>query len=137
MHYWLLKTEPATYSFDDLVREKRGRWDGVRNYTARNNLRAMRRGDLALIYHSGKLRAVVGVAKIVKQAYADPTAKEGEWSAVDVVPVAGIKKPVTLDAMRTKPTLRNMILMRQGRLSVVPLTRTQFTTITKLGQGRS
>ncbi len=137
MHYWLLKTEPATYSFDDLVREKRGRWDGVRNYTARNNLRAMQRGDLALIYHSGKLRAVVGVAKVVKTAYADPTAKGGEWSAVDVAPVVAIKKPVTLDAMRAKPALRNMILLRQGRLSVVPLTRTQFTTITKLGQGRS
>ncbi|HTK04786.1 MAG TPA: EVE domain-containing protein [Candidatus Eisenbacteria bacterium] len=121
MATWILKTEPETYSWDDLVREKKARWDGVRNFAAAKNLRAMKVGDEALIYHSGDAKAVVGIAKVVRAAYPDPTAEEGDWVAVDLAPVKPLQHPVTLAEMKKDKALAGMVMVRQGRLSVSPV----------------
>jgi len=126
MAYWILKTEPETYSWDDLVKAKRARWDGVRNFAAAKNLRAMKVGDEALIYHSGDDKAAVGMAKVIKAAYPDPTAKEGNWVAVDLVPVQPLKTPVTLAEMKADSVLKDMTMVRQGRLSVSPVTEAEW-----------
>jgi predicted RNA-binding protein with PUA-like domain len=122
MAAWILKTEPETYSWDDLVREGRTAWTGVRNFAAAKNLRAMKTGDEALIYHSGAQKAVVGLAKVVRAAYPDPTAKEGDWVAVDIAPVKPARHPVTLAEMKKDKALAGMVMVRQGRLSVSPVT---------------
>ena len=132
--YWLIKSEPNTYSFDTLVKDKRTRWDGVRNFTARNNLRAMKEGDLALFYHSTVGKEVVGVATIVKEAYPDPTAQGEDWSAVEVGPAFPLKKPVTLEAMRKDPAFAGFQLLTHGRLSVVPVSPAHFERILVLGE---
>ena len=132
--YWLLKQEPSTFSWDDFVAEGHAQWDGVRNYQARNNLRAMKQGDLALFYHSVTGKEVVGVAKVVREAYADPTAEEGDWSCVDFKPVKALKKAVPLTTIKTTKSLENLPLIRHSRLSVMPVAKAEFETILKLGE---
>src|SRR5512132_1380666 len=121
MNYWLVKSEPEAYSWEMFVKEKRAAWTGVRNFQARNNLRAMKRGDLVLFYHSVSEKQVVGIARVGKEAYTDPTAKEGDWSCVDLVPVKALTKPVTLDQIKTDKVLGEMKLLKQSRLSVTPV----------------
>lgn len=131
--HYLLKSEPGTYGFDQLVADGRTRWDGVRNFEARNTLRAMSRGDLALFYHSGQQRSVVGVATITREAYPDPTAKEGDWSAVDVAPLVPLARPVTLAQLRADPAFEGLLLLTRSRLSVTPLSAEHFQRISELG----
>lgn len=132
--YWLMKSEPDVYPFEKLVEEGRTFWDGVRNYEARNNLRAMKKGDLALFYHSNIGKEVVGIAKIVGEAYPDPTAPGEDWSVVDVAPVRPLKKPVSLATIKQDPALQTMALLRRSRLSVVPVTEAEFARILELGE---
>jgi len=129
MNYWLVKQEPDSYSFDDFLADKRTAWTGVRNYQARNNLLAMKKGDTALYYHSNVGKAVVGIAKVAKEAYPDPTAKEGDWVAVDLVPEKALKRPVTLDEIKTHKALAEMVLVKNSRLSVQPVTKAEFDKI--------
>jgi predicted RNA-binding protein with PUA-like domain len=131
---WLVKTEPSTYAWGDLVREGRTRWDGVRNFAARGHLGGMRAGDLVLVYHSGDERAVVGVARVVGEAYPDPTAREGSWLAVDLEPVKAVARPVALAEIKAQAALRGIPLVRQGRLSVMPLPPEAFERILALGK---
>ena len=131
--YWLVKQEPTKYSFDQLVADGRTTWDGVRNFQARNNLKAMRTGDRVLFYHSVIGTAVMGVCEVVREAYPDPTAKEPQWVAVDLAPLAKLKRPVTLEQIKAEKSLRDIPLLRQSRLSVMPLEKAAFDTIVKLG----
>ena len=130
---WLVKTEPAAYAWADLVRDEKTAWTGVRNYMARNNLRAMAKGDLCLVYHSVSEKAVVGAARVVRAAYPDPTARDGDWSCVDLAPAFGFNSPVTLARIKTDPALRDMVLLRQPRLSVCPVTRAEYQRVAELG----
>src|SRR5438874_13387003 len=132
-NYWLVKQEPSSYSWSDFVKEGRTSWTGVRNYTARNNLRRMRKGDEVFFYHSGEDKAVIGIAKVARTAYRDATAKEGDWSAVDLVPVKPLPRPITLREIKAKPALKNIALVRQSRLSVMPLAESAFRFILKMG----
>jgi predicted RNA-binding protein with PUA-like domain/alkylated DNA nucleotide flippase Atl1 len=132
--YWLVKSEPNKYSWDDLNQDGRTYWDGVRNYTARNNLRAMKVGDWAFYYHSNEGKEVVGIAEIVKEAYQDPTTDDERWVVIDLVPVAPLKKPVSLVEIKADPTLREMVLVRQSRLSVMPVAALEFGRVLKLGK---
>lgn len=129
MQYWLIKTEPGTYSWDDFVAKKTDIWNGVRNYAARNNLRLMKKGDLCVFYHSGDVSACVGLAKVTKTAYPDPTATEGDWSAVDITVVKKLKQEVSLKEIKKTPVLADMQLVKISRLSVSPVTEFQFLTI--------
>ena len=131
-HYWLVKSEPDAYSWNDLVKEKKTSWTGVRNFKARNNLRSMRVGDEVLFYHSVTDKAVVGIAKVVRVAYPDRTAKEGDWSTVDLAPVKQLRHPVSLEQIKAAPRLKNISLVRQSRLSVHALTSAEFREIVKL-----
>jgi predicted RNA-binding protein with PUA-like domain len=132
--HWLIKSEPSTYSFDQLVADGRTVWDGVRNFEARNNLRAMNEGDLCLFYHSNEGKAVVGIAKVVRTAYPDP--RDAEWSAVDVAPVRAIASPVTLAAMRENPALEKMAMVRRPRISVTPVTAEEFKAVLAAGASK-
>ncbi len=132
MQYWLMKSEPSTYSFEDLVRDKKTGWDGVRNYQARNNLKAMKKGDLALIYHSMDDKAAVGIAKIVKESYPDPT--DDTWVLVDIAPVKKLKKPVTLAQIKADKRLSDMVLVKSSRLSVQPVRAEEFDLIIELSE---
>ena len=134
MQYWLVKQEPEAYSWADLVKDSRTAWTGVRNFQARNNLRGMKRRDVVLFYHSGSEKQVVGYARVEKEAYPDPTAKEGDWSSVDLAPVKQLGNPVTLGQIKADPTLKQMLLVRNSRLSVMPLTCEQFNRILKLSE---
>ena len=131
----LLKTEPGAYSFDDLEREGRACWDGVTNPVALRNLRAMKRGDRILLYHTGGEKAVVGTAEVVREAYPDPKAKDGRLVAVDLEPRGRLARPVTLAEIKAMPELAESPLVRQGRLSVVPITTAQWGAIE--GRGRA
>jgi predicted RNA-binding protein with PUA-like domain len=131
-HYWLVKSEPDAYSWSDLVKEKKTSWTGVRNFKARNNLRTMRVGDEVLFYHSVTDKAVVGIAKVVRVAYPDRTAKEGDWSTVDLAPVKQLRQPVSLEQIKAAPGLKNISLVRQSRLTVHALTSAEFREIVKL-----
>jgi predicted RNA-binding protein with PUA-like domain len=132
-HYWLVKQEPETYSWEDFRREKGTAWTGVRSFPARKNLRAMAVGDEVLFYHSGGERAVVGLAKVRKAAYPDPTAEPGEdWASVDLAPVRALEKPVPLAIIKSTASLQNIALVRQSRLSVMPLEAEEFREILKL-----
>lgn len=131
---WLLKTEPAEYSYDDLEREKRGRWDGVRNPVALGNLRAMRKGDRVLVYHTGGERAVVGTAEVVLEAYPDPKAKDERLVVVDVEPRGRLARPVTLAEIKAMAEFARSPLVRQGRLSVVPITAAQWKAVEAQGR---
>ncbi|MEJ7733951.1 MAG: EVE domain-containing protein [Polyangiaceae bacterium] len=133
--YWLIKSEPDAYPYAQLVKDKRTAWDGVRSFEARNNLRGMRVGDLCLYYHSMTDKAVVGVARVVGEAYADPSTDDGgDWSAVDMVPVTALKQPVTLAAVKADPALADTLLVRRSRVSVVPVSRPHFERILALGK---
>jgi predicted RNA-binding protein with PUA-like domain len=134
VQHWLVKSEPYKYSFEALLRDKQTSWDGVRNFEARNNLRAMKSGDLLLFYHSNEGKAVVGIAKVAREAYPDATAEEGDWSVVDVAPVKALASPVSLDVIRSDKALANMQLLRRSRLSVVPVTPEEFRRILELGK---
>ncbi|MDQ6626684.1 MAG: EVE domain-containing protein [Verrucomicrobiota bacterium] len=129
---WLVKQEPTTYSWDDFVKDGRTSWTGVRNFTARNNLRAMAKGDAVLFYHSVVGKAVVGIAEVSRTAYPDPTAKEGDWSAVDLVAQRPLARPVTLDEIKLNPLLKETALLRLSRLSVQSLTADEFREIVRL-----
>lgn len=136
MNHWLVKSEPSSYSWDDLVRDGGTRWDGVRNYQARNNLGAMKKGDLVLYYHSGAEPEVVGIAKVVKESYRDPTTDDDRWVAVDLAPVKPLKSPVPLDVIKKEKRLGNIYLVKQGRLSVMPVTKDEYEVILGLGSGK-
>ena len=131
-NYWLAKSEPEAYSWNDLVQDGKAVWTGVRNFQARNNLRAMKAGDLVLFYHSVTDKQVVGIAKVAKEFYPDPTADEGDWSVVDLVPHKPLKTFVTLDQIKADAVLKDMPLVRQSRLSVTPLTEAQFKHLLEL-----
>jgi len=133
---WLVKSEPVKYAWDDLVKDGSTGWDGVRNFQARNHLRAMREGDLVLYYHSQGGREVVGVARVTRTAYPDTTAADGDWSAVDLAPVCPLAQPVTLAALKQDAELRGMSLIKQSRLSVMPVDAAHFAKILKLGKTR-
>ncbi len=130
---WLLKSEPVKYPFAKLVADGRTTWDGVRNYEARNNLRAMKKGDTCLFYHSNEGKEIVGLAKVSREAYQDPSTDE-DWSAVDVEPVRALRKPVTLEAMREHTVLKGMMIFRRGRLSVVPVTKAELDAVLELAK---
>lgn len=131
MNYWLVKSEPEKYSWDQLVKDGVTQWDGVRNYAARNNLRAMKEGDEVLFYHSREGLEIVGIAKVTKEHYPDPTATEGDWSAVQISPYRKLDKPVTLTQIKADPNLKDISLVKLGRLSVGPITPEEFKIITE------
>lgn len=133
MKYWLVKSEPEAYAWADLVKDGRTRWDGVRNFQARNNLQQMQPGDMVLFYHSVSEKAVVGIAKVDKAAYPDPTADDPKWVAVDLVPFRDFKDAVTLDQIKQDKRLENIALLRQSRLSVMPLAGEEFDVLLALG----
>ena len=134
MNYWLVKQEPEAYSWADLLRDGRTEWTGVRNFQARNNLRAMRKEDPVFFYHSVTDKKVVGLARVEREAYPDPTADGGDWVSVDLVPVKPLTAAVGLEAVKSDKILRAIPLVKQGRLSVMPLTREQFERLLKLSQ---
>jgi predicted RNA-binding protein with PUA-like domain len=136
-NHWMVKQEPETYSWSDFVSDGRTDWTGVRNYQARNNLREMKTGDRVLFYHSGKDKAVVGVAEVVKSAYPDPTADDPQWVAVDLKPVKPLNAPVPLAAIRYDKRLSELPLIRQSQLSVMPLTKDEFEVIVGMGNGKT
>lgn len=133
MNYWLVKSEPEVYSWEQFVTDKQTSWDGVRNYQARNNMRAMAKGDVVIFYHSCDERAAVGIAQVVRTAYQDPTTDETAWVVVDLKPVRAFKSPITLATMKATKGFENLALIKQGRLSVLPLTQKEFETINDLG----
>lgn len=133
--YWLIKSEPEVYPYAQLVKDRRTAWDGVRSFEARNNLRAMRVGDLCLYYHSMTDKAVVGVARVVGEAYPDPTTDDGgDWSAVDMVPVAALAQPVTLAMVKGDKALAESLLVKRARVSVVPFSKAHFDRVLALGK---
>lgn len=132
-NHWLVKSEPSAYSWSDLSKDGCTAWTGVRNFQARNNLRAMKKADRVLFYHSVKDPAVIGVARVTKEAYPDPTAIAGDWSCVDLIPVRQLPCPVSLHTIKTDPKLAEVSLIRQSRLSVMPLTLGEYNRILKLG----
>jgi len=134
MNYWLIKSEPYVFSYEQLQADGKAVWDGVRNYQARNNLRAMAIGDLALFYHSNEGLAVVGIAEVVVEAYPDPTATSGDWSVVEVVPFRALRKPVPLSLIKATPALQDLGLVKNTRLSVMPVSSEAFSVILALGE---
>lgn len=133
MNHWLVKSEPFKYSWDKFNEDGRTFWDGVRNYQARNNLKAMKEGDLVLFYHSNEGKNVVGIAKVVKEFYQDPTTDDTNWVVVDLSPVETLKNPVSLEQIKAEPSLADISLVRQGRLSVMPLKAEEFDKILEMG----
>jgi predicted RNA-binding protein with PUA-like domain len=134
MKYWLLKSEPSAYSWEQLVKDGRTQWNGVRNHQAAINLKAMKKGDHAFFYHSNEGKEIVGIVEITREAYPDPSDSEGRFVMVDVKPVKPVKTPVTLAAIKAEPKLADFKLVRQGRLSVVPVTAEEWRLICKMGQ---
>jgi predicted RNA-binding protein with PUA-like domain len=134
MQYWLMKSEPDVFSYDDLIAKGQEHWDGVRNYTARNNMRAMKVGDKALFYHSNIDKAVVGIMKIIKTAYQDPTTNETQWVCVDVAPFKKLKNPVSLADIKANPKLQEIKMIKQSRLSIIDLTKTEFEEILNMSK---
>jgi predicted RNA-binding protein with PUA-like domain len=134
MQHWLVKQEPEAYSWAAFVKDGRTAWTGVRNFQARNNLRGMKKGDWVLYYHSVTEKQVVGLARVEKEAYLDPTAREGDWSCVDLVPVKALKQPVGLETMKSDAKLKDLPLLKHTRLSVVPLTPVHFEWILALAR---
>jgi predicted RNA-binding protein with PUA-like domain len=132
-NHWLIKSEPFVFSYADLLRDGRATWDGVRNYQARNNLRAMAVGDLCLFYHSNEGLAVVGIARVVRPHFPDPTATSGDWSAVEVEPFRALERPISLAEIKQAPALREIGLVRNPRLSVMPLSEEEFHAVLALG----
>jgi predicted RNA-binding protein with PUA-like domain len=134
MAYWLVKSEPSTYSWDQLEKDKQNSWDGVRNYAARIHLRAMKKGDETFYYHSNEGKEIVGIAKISKEAYPDSTAKEGDWVAVEIKPFKKLKNPVSLETIKQDKRLKDMALVRLGRLSVQPVTEKEWEIVMSLAE---
>jgi predicted RNA-binding protein with PUA-like domain len=135
--YWLVKTEPSTYSWSDMLRDGLTLWDGVRNYQARNNMRAMKVGDQVLWYHSVKEKQVIGIVEVCREHYPDPTTDDDRWSVVDVAPTHALKSPVTLAEIKANPDLAEVALIKQSRLSVMPLEKAHFAAIVKMGGGKT
>jgi len=133
MDYFLVKSEPFKYSWEKFNEDGQTFWDGVRNYQARNNLKAMKKGDLVLFYHSNEGKDVVGIAKVVNEFYQDPTTDDERWVVVDLAPLETFKHPVTLETIKADPLLQDIALVRQGRLSVMPLKKEEFDRIVELG----
>jgi predicted RNA-binding protein with PUA-like domain len=131
--YWLVKSEPETYSWADFAKERRTNWSGVRNFAARNNLRAMQRGDRVLFYESVTTKAVIGIGEVARTAFPDETADEGDWSAVELKALDPLPRPVSLEEIKREPLLSNMALLKNSRLSVQPVTRSEYDRIVKLG----
>ncbi len=134
MNYWLVKQEPSKYSWNDFIKDKETYWDGVRNYQARNNLKAMKKGDLVFFYHSVNEKEIKGIAKVTKEFYQDPTTDDPAWVVVDLKPIQAMQQPVTLEIIKSTDTLKDVALIKQSRLSVMPITKKEFQTILKLGQ---
>lgn len=134
MNYWLVKSEPFKYSWEQFVKDKKTFWDGVRNYQARNNLRGMKKGDLVLWYHSNEGKEIVGIAKVAKEHYQDPTTEDPNWVVVDLAPFKKLKNPVTLEQIKADKRLRNIGLVKQGRLSVMSMTAEEFDMILELSE---
>jgi predicted RNA-binding protein with PUA-like domain len=134
MKYWLVKSEPHTYSFDEMKKDKKTFWDGVKNYQARNFMKEMKKGDIALFYHSGKDRQVVGEVEIVKEHYQDPTTDDDRWVAVDVKYKKTLKNPVSLSDIKDRKTLAEMHLVRNSRLSVMPVTKKEYEMIIRMSE---
>jgi predicted RNA-binding protein with PUA-like domain len=134
--FWLVKQEPSSYSWSDFVAEGETAWTGVRNYTARNNLRKMKNGDEVLFYHTGEEKAVVGIATVIRPAYPDSTAEEGDWSAVDLAPIKRLPRPVTLRQIKSDARLKQVPLVHQSRLSVMSLAESEFREIVKMASPR-
>ena len=132
MNYWLIKSEPEKYSWEKFNKDGRTFWDGVRNYAARNNMRAMKEGDLAFFYHSNEGKEIVGIAKVVKEAYQDPTTDDTNWVVVEFSPVEALKNPVTLAQIKAEPMLSEMQLVRLGRLSVSAVTPAEFDKVLEM-----
>ncbi|WP_025143747.1 EVE domain-containing protein [Pedobacter jeongneungensis] len=133
MNHWLVKSEPFKYSWEKFNEDGRTFWDGVRNYQARNNLKAMKEGDLVLFYHSNEGKNVVGIAKVVREFYQDPTTDDANWVVVDLSPIESLKNPVSLEQIKAEPSLTDISLVRQGRLSVMPLKAEEFDKILEMG----
>jgi len=133
-NHWLVKSEPSAYSWADLVGDGKTSWTGVRNFQARNNLRAMKKGDLVFFYQSVTTPAVMGISKVLKEAYPDPTSSEGDWSCVDLEHVRPLTTPVTLASIKAEPSLAEIALIKQSRLSVMPVTKEEYETILKMGE---
>ncbi len=133
MNYWLVKSEPFKYSWDQFVKDKKATWDGVRNFAARNHMRTMKKGDQVFFYHSNEGLAIVGIAEVIKEAYQDPTTDDTNWSVVDLKPVKAMPKPVTLADMKADKAFENMALIRIGRLSVSPVSDAEYKKIMKMG----
>ena len=137
-NFWLLKSEPETYSFQRLLKEKKTNWDQVRNFQARNALRAAKKGDLALIYHSGDERALVGVAEVIKEAYPDPDPEmPGDWVQIDLKAVEALARPISLKEIKAHPGLTDLPLIKQSRLSCMPITRKHFETLVQLSEKKA
>ena len=132
MNYWLIKTEPDTYSWDDLLKQKKGVWDGVRNFQARSHLKAMKKGDFAFFYHTGDEKSIIGIAQVTKEAFPDPTDKD--WLAVEISPEKKLKKPVALSQVKADKRLKDMKLVKVARLSVQPVTQDEFEYIISLSE---
>ncbi|MBI3140083.1 MAG: EVE domain-containing protein [Sphingobacteriales bacterium] len=132
MAYWLIKSEPAVYSWEQFEKDKQTGWDGVRNYAARNHLRAMKKGDLAFFYHSNEGTEIVGIAKVAREAYPDPTTTEEAWVAVEFKPQRKLKKPVSLSQIKAEKKLATMALVRLGRLSVQPVTEEEWNIVMRM-----
>jgi len=134
MNYWLVKSEPEDYSFEDLSEDGKAMWDGVRNYAARNNLRKMTKGDLVLFYHSRQGLEVVGIARVCRESYPDPTEEREDWSVVDLEPVKPLQQPVTLKAIKSEPELADIALVKNSRLSVMPIPDAAYAKILEMGE---
>lgn len=134
MNYWLVKSEPFKYSWDDLLKDGSTYWDGVRNYQARNNLKSMEKGDLVLYYHSNEGKEVVGVARVIKEFYQDPTTQDDRWVVVDIEPVNKLNSPVSLSDIKNDKRLEKVPLVTHSRLSVMPILKKDFETIIKMGK---
>ncbi len=136
MNYWLVKSEPEAYSWTQFLADRKTAWTGVRNFQARNNLRAMKKGDLVCFYHSVTNKQIVGLARVSREAYPDPTATDGDWSSVDLTPVQSLVQPVGLETLKLDNSLRELPLLRQSRLSVTPMTEEQFMRVLELAATR-
>lgn len=134
MDYWLLKTEPETYSWDDLVRDKKTVWDGVKNFQARKNLKAMKKGDWVFVYHTGTEKSAIGIAKVTKEAYPDP--KDKDWVVVEIAPTKKLKRPVTLAEVKADKKLTAMVLTRNARLSVQPVKKEEADRVIELSESK-
>jgi predicted RNA-binding protein with PUA-like domain len=135
MNHWLVKSEPKSYSWSDFLKEGRAAWTGIRNFQARNNLRSMQKGDQVLFYHSVSEKQIVGLARVARAAYPDPTAEEGDWVCVDLIPSKTLARPVLLTEIKADKTLKDILLLRNSRLSVIPLSQVQFDRLMDMAGG--